>query len=389
MKNEIIILNESREIEANQIFHAENMQLLLAEIENQARSIVLDVTTENGRKEIASWAFKIAKTKTALDNAGKSLTEDWQRQTKAVNLVRKQAWDFLENLQKEVRKPLDDFEAIQEARLKEKTDRLNEIEFIKNSTPSSQNPTESIIFYEKSLEKVNELLNFDWSEFSFKAEKLAEEVILILQLKIADAKQHEHEQLELTRLRKEKEERDKKDHEEKIAREAAEKAKFVAEMEAAKKAKAIREAAEAEQRRLENEKLKAEQEKIAAEEAKINAEKRAIEAERLAKEQAQQAEERRVAAEIKAKEEAEKAAQEAIEKERLRVEEEKRRQQEEITKREADKIHRSKINHEIHVALKKALTAGFCTETLESDQAIDDIIEAIAKGEVPHVQINY
>ena len=80
---------------------------------------------------------------------------------------------------------------------------------------------------------------------------------------------------------------------------------------------------------------------------------------------------------------------EAIENERNRVDAEKRKEAEALEKREANKKHRNKINHEIHVCLKKVLTSKFEVESQDSDQAIDDIIEAIARGEVPHVQINY
>lgn len=243
MNTEIIILDQPRQIQPQDVFLAENMEALLNEIAVQAKSIVLDATTEKGRKEIASLAFKIAKTKTSLDSAGKSLTEDWQRQTKAVNAVRSKAWEFLENLQKEIRMPLDEFEEAEKARIEIRKHRLSQIECLRNEIYTSCGAEK---IYLAAIEQVQELEVFDWQEFAFKAQTTAKEVITILNLRFEAAKQARLDAEELEKLRKDKEERDKADNEKRIAEEAAKKAKFVAEMEAAKKAKKLAdEAAEA------------------------------------------------------------------------------------------------------------------------------------------------
>lgn len=74
-----------------------------------------NLNTAKGRKEIASLASKIAKTKTAIDGAGKEMTDEWRTKTSAVNAVRKRARDELDRLRDEARKPLTDWEAEQEA----------------------------------------------------------------------------------------------------------------------------------------------------------------------------------------------------------------------------------------------------------------------------------
>lgn len=218
MNTEIIILDQPRQIQPQDVFLAENMEALLNEIAVQAKSIVLDATTEKGRKEIASLAFKIAKTKTSLDSAGKSLTEDWQRQTKAVNAVRSKAWEFLENLQKEIRMPLDEFEEAEKARIEIRKHRLSQIECLRNEIYTSCGAEK---IYLAAIEQVQELEVFDWQEFAFKAQTTAKEVITILNLRFEAAKQARLDAEELEKLRKDKEERDKADNEKRIADEAA------------------------------------------------------------------------------------------------------------------------------------------------------------------------
>jgi hypothetical protein len=369
MNTEIIILDQARQIQPQEIFLAENMDGLLSEIAIQAKSIVLDPTTEKGRGKIKSLAYKVSKTKTAIDDAGKSLTEGWKKQSAAVDAVRKNAREFLDNLKEEIRKPVDEFEEMEKARIKLRQDRLAQIEGFKNEIYTS---SEAEKFYQSAIDQLKELAVFDWQEFSFKAQSLVKEVITILELRFEAAKQARIDAEELAALKKEKEEREKADNEKRIAEEAAKKAKFVAEMEAAKKAKKLADEAAAEKERMENEKLK-------AEEDKINAENRAKEAEELAKEQAKQSEKNRIEAEQKAKEDAEKAAADAVRKEQERVAEEKRLEQEAAAKREEDKAHKKKIYNEMMLHL--------CC-ILEEAKA-KELIRLIAENKVPHIFIKY
>jgi hypothetical protein len=48
-----------------------------------------DVSTETGRKKIKSLAYQITRSKTAIDEAGKSRTEEWRKLTNQVNAQRK------------------------------------------------------------------------------------------------------------------------------------------------------------------------------------------------------------------------------------------------------------------------------------------------------------
>jgi hypothetical protein len=85
---------------------------LIERIEAEVRSHVADLTTKKGRDAIASLAFKVSKSKTALDTAGKALTETQKAEIKVVDDARKKIRDRFDALRDEARKPLTDWERL-------------------------------------------------------------------------------------------------------------------------------------------------------------------------------------------------------------------------------------------------------------------------------------
>ncbi|WP_323994739.1 hypothetical protein [Aeromonas hydrophila] len=61
----------------------DGIDAMLADIRKQAASLVPDITTAKGRKEIASVAYAVAKTKTYLDGLGKDLTDKYRKSPSA------------------------------------------------------------------------------------------------------------------------------------------------------------------------------------------------------------------------------------------------------------------------------------------------------------------
>lgn len=94
---------------------SEIIQPILDKIAHVARSEVFDATTAKGRKDIASMAYRIAQSKTYIENHGKDLAAELKLLPKLVDSNRKLARDFLDSLKDEIRKPLDEWEAEQEA----------------------------------------------------------------------------------------------------------------------------------------------------------------------------------------------------------------------------------------------------------------------------------
>ena len=76
-----------------------------------------DTTTEAGRKEIASLAYKIARSKTAIDEAGKALNEDARKRINTVDEARRAVRTRLDKLRDQVRAPLTAWELEEEARV--------------------------------------------------------------------------------------------------------------------------------------------------------------------------------------------------------------------------------------------------------------------------------
>ena len=83
---------------------------LLDRIETEALSIVPDVETAQGRKDIASVAHNVGKAKVALDNAGKEFVAGKKSELKKFDDQRKKSRDRLVELKIKVRQPLTDFE---------------------------------------------------------------------------------------------------------------------------------------------------------------------------------------------------------------------------------------------------------------------------------------
>jgi len=73
-----------------------------------------DLSTAASRKRIASLAYKVSQSKTALDDLGKQLVSEWKTKSAAVDKERKRVRDELDALRDEVRKPLTDWEAEQD-----------------------------------------------------------------------------------------------------------------------------------------------------------------------------------------------------------------------------------------------------------------------------------
>ena len=102
---------------ALQVYSAANgLDPFLAKIREEIDGFTPDVTTRKGREAIASIAYKVARSKTALDNVGKDLVAELKEVPKKIDAERKRMRDLLEAWQAEVRRPLTEWEAAEEAR---------------------------------------------------------------------------------------------------------------------------------------------------------------------------------------------------------------------------------------------------------------------------------
>lgn len=116
-------------INAIELFTGHKLDDLLNDIRKEVINIVPNVDSVSGRKEIASLAYKVARSKTAIDDAGKELVAEWKKKAASIDAGRKKARDYLDELRDQVRKPLTDWEN-EQARIEQEQEaaRLAEIE---------------------------------------------------------------------------------------------------------------------------------------------------------------------------------------------------------------------------------------------------------------------
>ncbi len=352
-------MSELQVIEQNAIvvaFQKENgIQDLFDRMAEQARSIVPNVTTKKGRDAIASQAYKVSKSKTAVDNHGKDLVAGIKAQAALIDKDRKAWRDQCDALRDEIRKPLDDWEQAEADRVAKHQAVIRAIHSLhdENILNKESHEIKGYIFDLENME-----IGSSFEEFEQEAKIAKLETLEKLRTALTAREKYEVEQAELERLRQAEIERQQKERDEAIARQAAEKARIEAE----NKAKAEREQAE---------KLARES---AEREARLKAEKEAAELREA--QLKQQAIEQAKQAEIKERQ--------AIEAERKRIEDEQaaqlKTQQEAEAARLANEDHRKKICNE---ALGGLVNLG-----LDAEQA-KAILNAINKGLVPNVTLNF
>lgn len=109
--------------DSSKLFTADTVTQNLEAIRTEALSIVPDITTDKGRKEIASQAHKVAQSKVAIDKVGAALVKPLKDQAKVIDVQRKRYKDMLDQLKEEVRKPLTDYE-LAEAKKQQDSDQV-------------------------------------------------------------------------------------------------------------------------------------------------------------------------------------------------------------------------------------------------------------------------
>jgi polyhydroxyalkanoate synthesis regulator phasin len=421
---ELAIISAIPAIVPAEFFKPNGADAVLSALKEEVRKVAatLDISTPGGREAIASLAYKVARSKTALDEQGKELVVAIKKHSGEIDAERKRVRDELDALKDEVRKPLTDWENTEKERVAAHESALTAI-----GESSEYGTNETVENLRKRLAYLNNYPARDWQEFAARAAQTLRNEILRTEGLLARAEKREAEIAEAKRLDEEARERAIKEREEAAARAAKE----AAERRAEEQVRIARETAERERQRIENERAEAEArakqaeaERIAAEQKAerdlkeaahravlaaqeaADSERRAIaqERQRLADQQAEaaraaaaaetrrirdaeQAEARRIAeaeaaelAQQKALKAAENERIAAVAKERLRLEDEQREARIAAETRAKNKAHRLKIDNEVLGAIVAL--------DIPMDRA-QDLLIAIAKGAVPHVTIEY
>lgn len=354
MKEEVTIEKENNALavvsqsNAATIFvKGDGIQDIIKEIRAQVAGFVPDTSTQAGRKEIASMAYKVARTKTYLDDMGKELVAKYKAVPKKIDANRKLIRDELDALRDEVREPLDRYEAEEAERIAALRNRMEVFDHAER-----MGALDGSIELRKRIESLESIvIDESWQEMTAQAGVSKDAALIHLRAALDAAIDREAKEAELAALREREREREQKDREEAAARQAAEKARK-----------------EAEDRAM-REKVESQMREEAAKRQAAEAELRRQQAEESARLAAEQAERDKAAAIEQAKED-----------ERKRIEAEEAKKAEEERRRAEDRDHRIKIN----VAALNALIELGLTE----DQG-KTVIRGIASGKIPHVNIAY
>lgn len=328
------------------LFVPNGLDKILAHIKAEVSKHTPDISTERGRKEIASLARKVASSKTRIDEFGKEHVADIKVKAVAIDAERKRSRDFLDKLRDETRKPLTDWEDAEANRIKSHEDALLAIAELSNVPYGA-----SVEDITKRINATDEYVTREWQEFAKRFAVGYEATTIRLNRLLDETKKRDADQIEFLRLQEIEAKRVQAERDARLQAEAAAKAKADAEAAAEKAANAA--------------KIEADRKANAA----------ALEAKRLQEESDARA---RKAEEAAAK--AIRDAELAIERERQSAAAEKKAEADAIAKREANKKHVSAINDAIADALQ---TMG------ASDALAVMIVLAISRGEVPNVRIAY
>jgi hypothetical protein len=335
----------------------------LQKIRDEVMSFVPDTSTAKGRAAIASIAHKVAKSKVALDDAGKKLVAELKEVPKLIDAERKRMRETLESLQEQVRRPLNEWEEKEEARVAAHKAVIAHIE----NTDTAGMTAALIGAKVQDLDSLE--INQELEEFEADAHRAKAAALVILRKALADQEQYESEQAELIRLRAEKEAQEQKDREQRIAHEAAEKARIEAEQKAQRErdaeAQRVKDEQAAAAKRENDLKLAAAESERKAEQAKRDQEEAEQRAERERKEAATRQEQAVEQARLDEQKRADDAAAEIVRQQNARA---------------ADTAHKSKIMGEA----KLAIMSMNVTEELAKA-----LVLKIYRGEVPNITINF
>ncbi|HQS98625.1 MAG: hypothetical protein B7Y36_19025 [Novosphingobium sp. 28-62-57] len=344
-----------------------------AHIQREVDAFEPDTSTEKGRKEIKSFAYKITRTKTAIDDAGKQLNEEARARINAVDAERRVVKEKLTALANEVRAPLTKWEADEDKRIE---DCRAVIDRIKAAAVVTIEDT-AVTVRARGAEVWNIAIDADkFRDMAAEATAAKEMAVSTLKSALARLTKEEADRAELERLRAEAAEREERDRIEREAREAEE--RRAAEAKAAEE-KRIADERAAEEHRVAAEKAEAERIERAKQEAAAAAERAAKE--ERAKRDREHAEQ--IAAERRRAEEAERKAQ--AERDHIAAEEAKRQAEakrlaDEQAARDADREHRGLVMSAAKAAI---MTCGV------DEDAAKKIVLLIRSGEVPNVTLRF
>jgi len=249
--NNLIVIPEEKTQLINVFIEARDFTPEIEKIRDMAKDLPLDMTVKKNRDEVASFAFKVAKSKTAIEKAGAALSAEYKEIPKKIDATRRAYKEAFEALQAEVRQPLTEWEEKEKALLDFLTSEVDSLKALASGSANDHNASALTSMLDQLEAWV---IGDNFYDFETEALRVKAAGLVALKEQIAIAEKREAEQVELEQLRQQVAEQAQKDREAQIARDAAESARK--EAEAARQAEIDRQVAEA--KRIEDERLKRE-----------------------------------------------------------------------------------------------------------------------------------
>jgi len=112
------------DVKAVDVYGTGAVEKIVAQIEEKARSIVPDVSGDEGRAAVKAIAYRVSRSKTFLDGLGKDLVADLKRRTGAIDKERRVVRERLDALRDDIRRPLTEWEEREQARVEAIKERM-------------------------------------------------------------------------------------------------------------------------------------------------------------------------------------------------------------------------------------------------------------------------
>lgn len=330
------------ESKAAELFVPNGLDKIIARVRQEVEQHQPDISTEKGRKAIASLARWVSNQKSTVEEYGKNMSMAIKRQATDIDAERKRGKEAFDALRDKARKPLTDYEDAVKVRVEAHEQALRDVAELSNVPFGA-----TVADIEARIAKLDEFALRPWEEFAPRFSLANDAITMRLTGVLAETKKQDEERAAFKRSEEERIARESQEAKERVAKELAERDERVA-----------REATERAERASKEREEQMQRDKEAAEARTRRAEDDAA----------------------IAKADAERDAQYAVEEERQRVADAKAKEEADANARERDKAHKAQINN--------AALAAFIENGLVSTSA-KLAIKLIAEGKIPNVKVTY
>lgn len=200
------------------LFEADKFNVFFAKLKADVEATPIDLSTDRGRKAIASAAAKVRSEKASIDKDRLRLTKEWRDMTAQVNGAWKTIEAQLDELAVEARRPLTEWEAAEKARVQRCQ---AAIDGFKRAGVVTLDDTAATV-RERGADVWQQEIGGDFGDMAAEAQAAKDGAVDALKAALARLTREEAERAELEKLRAEKEERDAEEAAKRALEEAAE-----------------------------------------------------------------------------------------------------------------------------------------------------------------------